>query len=73
MSWFNNYLFGDYSEESVVPYSYEGAAISASYDSSIPSNAREEEVISGIRYRGNAVQLDLNVPSVEDSNAQYDF
>ncbi|KAJ0935253.1 hypothetical protein HanRHA438_Chr03g0116941 [Helianthus annuus] len=72
MSWFSNYLFGEYSEESVVPDSYEGAAISASYDIPIPSNTREGEVVSGIRYRDNIVELDLNVP-VEDFDAQYGY
>ncbi|MFS7964120.1 hypothetical protein Hanom_Chr08g00746441 [Helianthus anomalus] len=54
MSWFNNYLFGEYCEESVVSDSYEGAAISASYDIPIPSNARREEVVSRICLRDNA-------------------
>ncbi|MFS7903330.1 hypothetical protein Hanom_Chr01g00022811 [Helianthus anomalus] len=55
--------------ESFVPNSYEGTAISASYDIPIPSNTREKEVVSGIRYHDNTAQLDLNVP-VEDSYAQ---
>ncbi|KAJ0560651.1 hypothetical protein HanHA300_Chr06g0213751 [Helianthus annuus] len=33
---------------------------------------REEEVVSGIRYRDNTVQLDLNIP-VEDSYAQHGY
>ncbi|KAJ0493959.1 hypothetical protein HanIR_Chr12g0591961 [Helianthus annuus] len=72
MSWFSNYLFGQYFEESVIPDSYEGTAISASYGIPITSNTREEEVVSGIRYRDNTVQLDLNV-TVEDSYAQHGY
>ncbi|MFS8018198.1 hypothetical protein Hanom_Chr15g01389301 [Helianthus anomalus] len=67
MSWFSNYLFGEYSKESVVLDSYEG------YDILIPSNTREEdEVVSGIRHRENTLQLDLNV-LVEDSYAQHGY
>ncbi|KAF5772266.1 hypothetical protein HanRHA438_Chr13g0585651 [Helianthus annuus] len=69
MSWFSNYLFGDYSDESVVPDSYEGTAISDSFEKPVSSNLRETEVVSGIRYRDNTVQLDLNTP-VEDPYAQ---
>ncbi|KAF5796098.1 hypothetical protein HanXRQr2_Chr08g0347441 [Helianthus annuus] len=72
MSWFSIYFVGEYSDESVVPDSYEGTAISASYDKLIPSNTREDEVVSGIRYRDNTVQLDLNIP-VEDSYAQHGY
>ena len=72
MLWFSNYLFGEYSDESVVPDSYKGTAISSLYDIPIPSNTRKEEVVSGIRYRDNTVQLDLNV-LVEDSYAQHGY
>ncbi|MFS8001364.1 hypothetical protein Hanom_Chr13g01189541 [Helianthus anomalus] len=72
MSWFSNYLFSEYSDESVVPDSYEGTAISTSYDKSIPSNTREEEVVYGIRCRENTMQLDLNI-LVEDSYAQHSY
>ncbi|MFS8031361.1 hypothetical protein Hanom_Chr17g01545031 [Helianthus anomalus] len=72
MSWLSIYIFGEYSEESVVPDSYEGAAIFASYDIPIPSNTREEEVVSGFRYRDNTVELDLNVP-VEDFDTQHGY
>ncbi|KAJ0489592.1 putative transcription factor FAR family [Helianthus annuus] len=72
MSWFSNYLFGDYSDESVVPDSYEGTAISDSFEKPVSSNLRETEVVSGIRYRDNTVQLDLNTP-VEDPYAQQGY
>ncbi|MFS8003704.1 hypothetical protein Hanom_Chr13g01216971 [Helianthus anomalus] len=72
MSWLSNYLFGNYSDESVIPDSYKGAVISTSYDKSIPSNTREEEVVSGILYRDNTVQLDVNIP-MEDSYAQHGY
>ncbi|KAJ0693865.1 hypothetical protein HanPI659440_Chr15g0602231 [Helianthus annuus] len=62
MSWLSNYLFGQYSDESVVPDSYEGTAISDSYEKPVSSNLRETEVVSGIRYRDNTVKLDLNTP-----------
>ncbi|MFS7966019.1 hypothetical protein Hanom_Chr09g00768961 [Helianthus anomalus] len=58
MSWFSNYIFGEYSEEFV--------------DIPIPSNTREEEIVFGIRYRDKTVQLDLIVP-VEDSYAQHGY
>ncbi|KAF5780240.1 hypothetical protein HanXRQr2_Chr11g0469721 [Helianthus annuus] len=67
MSWFSNYLFGDYSDESVVPDSYEGTAISDSFEKPVSSNLRETEVVSGIRYRDNTVQLDLNTPVIRIS------
>ncbi|KAF5780329.1 hypothetical protein HanXRQr2_Chr11g0470651 [Helianthus annuus] len=69
MSWLSNYLFGQYSDESVVPDSYEGTTISDSYEKPVSSNLRETEVVSGIRYRDNTVKLDLNTP-VEDPYAQ---
>ena len=72
MSWFSNYLFSEYSDEYVVPNIYEGTAISDSYKKPITSNMREEEVVSGIRYRDNTVQLELNIP-VEDSYAQHGY
>ncbi|KAJ0889804.1 hypothetical protein HanRHA438_Chr09g0416791 [Helianthus annuus] len=72
MSWFSNYLFGDYSDESVVPDSYEGTAISDSFEKPVSSNLRETEVVSGIRYRDNTVQLDLNTP-VEDPYAKQGY
>ena len=71
MSWFSNYLFGEYSDESVVPDSYEGAAISDSYEKNVQFNMREEEVVSGIR--DNTVQLDLNVPVEDSYGVQPDF
>ena len=71
LSWFSNYLFGEYSDESVVPYSYEGAAISNSYEKTVPFNMREEEVVSGIR--DNTVQLDLNFPVEDSYGVQPDF
>ncbi|MFS7993768.1 hypothetical protein Hanom_Chr12g01097961 [Helianthus anomalus] len=64
MSWFNNYHFGKYSDESVIPDSYEGTVISDSYFNLVLSTTREEEVISGICYRDNTVQLELNIPPV---------
>ncbi|MFS7955728.1 hypothetical protein Hanom_Chr07g00646021 [Helianthus anomalus] len=42
MSWFSNYLFGEYSDESVVPDSYEGTAISDLCEKPISSNMMEE-------------------------------
>ncbi|KAM0025755.1 hypothetical protein Hdeb2414_s0021g00578311 [Helianthus debilis subsp. tardiflorus] len=72
MSWFNNYLFGEYSNESVVPDSYDGTAISGSYEKPVPSNMKEEEFVSGIRDRDSMVQLDLNIP-MEDSHAQHGY
>ncbi|KAM0018798.1 putative MULE transposase domain, FHY3/FAR1 family [Helianthus debilis subsp. tardiflorus] len=72
MSWLSNYLFGQYSNESVVPDSYEGTAISDSYEKPVSSNLREAEVVSGIRYRDNTVKLDLNTP-VEDPYAQQGY
>ncbi|KAM0070927.1 hypothetical protein Hdeb2414_s0001g00018961 [Helianthus debilis subsp. tardiflorus] len=69
MSWLSNYLFGQYSDESVVPDSYEETAISDSFEKPVSSNLRETEVVSGIRYRDNTVQLDLNTP-VEDPYTQ---
>ncbi|KAF5774748.1 hypothetical protein HanXRQr2_Chr13g0604201 [Helianthus annuus] len=72
MSWFSNYLFGQYSDESVVPDSYEGTAISDSFEKPVSSNLRETEVVSGIRYRDNTVPLDLNTP-VEDPYAQQGY
>ncbi|MFS7973911.1 hypothetical protein Hanom_Chr09g00862231 [Helianthus anomalus] len=71
MSWFSNYLFGEYSDKSVVLDSYEGGAISDSYEKLVPSNMRGE-VVSSIRYRDNTVQLNLNIP-VEDSYAQHNY
>uniref|UniRef100_A0A251T8Y1 Uncharacterized protein n=1 Tax=Helianthus annuus TaxID=4232 RepID=A0A251T8Y1_HELAN len=72
MSWLSNYLFGQYSDESVVPDSYEGTTISDSYEKPVSSNLRETEVVSGIRYRDNTVKLDLNTP-VEDPYAQQGY
>ncbi|KAM0055198.1 hypothetical protein Hdeb2414_s0006g00203291 [Helianthus debilis subsp. tardiflorus] len=72
MSWLSNYLFGQYSDESVVPDSYEGTPISDSYEKPVSSNLRETEVVSGIRYRDNTVKLDLNTP-VEDPYAQQGY
>ncbi|KAL9996387.1 putative methylmalonate-semialdehyde dehydrogenase [Helianthus debilis subsp. tardiflorus] len=71
MSWLSNYLFGQYFDESVVPDSYEGTAIS-DYEKPVSSNLREAEVVSGIRYHDNTVKLDLNTP-VEDSYAQQGY
>ncbi|MFS7961158.1 hypothetical protein Hanom_Chr08g00711511 [Helianthus anomalus] len=62
MSWFSNYHFGE--------YSHEGTAIYDSYDKPITFNMREEEVVSGIHYRDNTVQLELNI-HVEDSYAKH--
>jgi hypothetical protein len=63
MSWISNYLFGEYSDESFVPDSYE-TVVSNSYE-----KPADEEVVSGIRYRDNTVPLDLNTPA-EDSYEQ---
>ncbi|KAJ0442027.1 hypothetical protein HanRHA438_Chr16g0752091 [Helianthus annuus] len=72
MSWLSNYLFGQYSDESVVPDSYEGTAISDSFEKPVSSNLRETEVVFGIHYRDNTVQLDLDTP-VEDPYAQQGY
>ncbi|MFS7966505.1 hypothetical protein Hanom_Chr09g00774531 [Helianthus anomalus] len=66
MSWFNNYLSREYSNESFVLDSYDGTTIPYSYEKPVPSNMQEEEVVSGIHYRDNSVQQDLNI-LVEDS------
>ncbi|KAJ0571108.1 hypothetical protein HanHA300_Chr05g0185811 [Helianthus annuus] len=72
MSWFSNNLFGEYSDQFVVPDSHERTAIFDSYEKPVSSNMREEEIVSGIRYRDNTMQLDLNIP-VEDSYAQHGY
>ncbi|MFS7935797.1 hypothetical protein Hanom_Chr05g00407781 [Helianthus anomalus] len=71
-SWFSNYLFDEYSDKSIVPDSYEGTTISDSYEKPFPSNMREEEVVSAIRYCDNTMQLDLNIP-VDDAYAQHNY